>query len=217
MLLFPFACATAPDPVDAPDLSIDSDGDGFTDGEELDCGADPDDVGDTCYACGWSRSNDDLGPTGAGIGDTILDLELYDQCGDALSLHDFAGGWRILFGTAAWCSVCLDEARSLDQHTQDFVDETGIEFSWMVLLFADTKGDAPGDDVAGPYAEEIGDPSIPVVADPMQGFLYDTPYDGSELPGKCLLSPDLEIRMCWAGPGNDDAALDIVRAEGVPQ
>jgi len=81
----------------------DSDGDGYLDGEEIDCGTDPLAEAQKCYACGWQHADPgDLTSTGAAIGDTIENLDLDDQCEERASLWDFAEEYHILFITAAW-------------------------------------------------------------------------------------------------------------------
>lgn len=40
-----------------------------------------------------------------------------------------------------------------------------------------------------------------MVADEAQEMLNAVPYDGTSLPGKCLLSPQMEIVHCQTGHG----------------
>lgn len=81
----------------------DSDGDGHDDGAEVDCVSDPLDPDEACYACGWTHSDPgDLTGVGAQVGDTLADLRMGDQCGEQVSLWDFAGRYYVLFMTAAW-------------------------------------------------------------------------------------------------------------------
>lgn len=85
-----------------PDAA-DSDGDGLTDGEEADCVSDPLDATEQCYACGWAHNDPGtLVSTGAEVGDTIADMALWDQCGEEVSMWDFAEEYHILFLTAEW-------------------------------------------------------------------------------------------------------------------
>ena len=233
MLLLLLACAPvdvcqgSPDP-DGDGLSdceeaelgsdpalADSDGDGFDDGEEADCASDPLSADETCYACGWSRADSSgLSSTGAELGDTIADITLHDQCGDEVQLYDFSGQWNIAFITAAWCSACLGEASGLDEKTEAMRQEGNVPFSYMILLFTGVTGDPAKPQDAIDYAGAVDDPTIPVFADPARDILNNTPYDGKELPGKCLLSPSMEIVSCWTGHDNDDEALEIVRTQG---
>ncbi|MFT5584343.1 MAG: hypothetical protein ACI9VR_001928 [Cognaticolwellia sp.] len=80
--------------------------------------------------------------------------------------------------------------------------------------FTGVTGDPAKPQDAIDYAGAVDDPSIPVFADPARDILNNTPYDGKELPGKCLLSPSMEIVSCWTGHENDDEALEIVRTQG---
>jgi len=65
--------------------------------------------------------------------------------------------------------------------------------------------------VATAYWEELDEPAFPVLADPEQLFLSDTPYDGASLPGKCIVSPRMEILECGSGHGEDDWAYEVIR------
>jgi len=40
--------------------------------------------------------------TGAGEGDVMVNLAMIDQCGEEVTLWDFAQEYHILFITAAW-------------------------------------------------------------------------------------------------------------------
>lgn len=85
-----------------PDAA-DSDGDGLSDGQEADCVSDPLDAAEVCYACGWPHNDPGtLTATGAEDGDTIENLAYWDQCGEEVSMWDFAEEYHILFLTAEW-------------------------------------------------------------------------------------------------------------------
>ena len=85
-----------------PDLA-DSDGDGDSDGDEFDCGSDPLDEDERCFACGWTRRDPgDLESTGSGEGDVIANLQFIDQCEEEVALWDFAEEYHILWLTASW-------------------------------------------------------------------------------------------------------------------
>jgi len=180
----------------------DSDGDGYSDAEEVDCDSDPLDTGDHCYACGWSRNDPGtLSASGAGLGDTVANLSLVDQCGDDVALWDFAGSYTVAFITAAWCPQCKDEASALADNVAQLAADTGQPVQGMVLLFEGRTAGVPTVDDVVPYAEEIGADSQPVLGDTESLLLDSVPYDGTELPGVCLLSPAMEILSC--GAGND--------------
>jgi hypothetical protein len=83
--------------------AVDTDGDGLSDADEVDCGSDPLDEEQYCYACGWSHDDPgDLVSSGADEGDVVQNLSLEDQCEELVQLWDFAGAYHILWMTAAW-------------------------------------------------------------------------------------------------------------------
>lgn len=92
------------------------------------------------------------------------------------------------------------------------IEAVDVPFSYAVVLFADYEGGPPDGDDAETYAESLGYPSYPVVADPEVGILDSTLYDGNPLPGKCALSPDMEILGCENGHGEDDWARLLIEA-----
>jgi len=103
------------------------------------------------------------------------------------------------------------EAVGLPAIGDAFVQESGIEMSWMIGLFQDINFSAPSGEHAAEYADAIENPEYPVLAD-TQGRLLDvTPYEGRTLPGKCALSPQMEILECFTGIDNTPA-FDAIRA-----
>ena len=79
-----------------------------------------------------------------------------------------------------------------------------------MTIFQDTLGYVPDGEDALIYWEAIGDERIPVLADHGQRVIPATPYDGSALPGKCVLTPEMEILYCWTGHGNEQGFDAIV-------
>jgi hypothetical protein len=79
----------------------------------------------------------------------------------------------------------------------------------MVILFENNAGMPPDGSVAETYADELGNPQIPIVADPSKEILISTPWADSSLPGKCILTPEMEILECYTGHGNE-TAFDVV-------
>lgn len=83
--------------------AVDSDADGVSDCDELDCVSDPTDGAEVCYACGWQHNDPgNLVTTGVQLGDVVENMSLVDQCGETVRLWDFAGDYTILFLTAVW-------------------------------------------------------------------------------------------------------------------
>ena len=126
-------------------------------------------------------------------------------------MWDFAGAHRILYLTASWCAVCIPEASELQDRTLAFVEETGIPFSYMIVLYEDIHANAPDGADATAYAEEVSAELIPVLSSLDQTIMTATPWDPMVLPGKCLLSPDLTILDCKTGHGDDEEYFDIIQ------
>jgi hypothetical protein len=191
----------------------DTDGDGISDGEELDCVSDPLDADERCYACGWQHNDPGtLEATGAEVGDTIENLVMVDQCGESVALWDFAGSYTVAFLTAAWCPQCKEEAGALSASAAALADETGEPVQGVIVLFESRTAGAPTAEDAPPYAEEIGAETTPVLADTGVAALAATPYDGTSLPGVCLLAPDMTILACGAGPGQLEGLASTISA-----
>lgn len=78
----------------------DANGDGA--GGQGDQGGDGGVVED-CTTCGWDCADPgDLESLGSDEGDVIANLGMVDQCGEEVSLWDFAQEWHILWMTAEW-------------------------------------------------------------------------------------------------------------------
>jgi hypothetical protein len=90
-------------------------------------------------------------------------------------------------------------------------EHADIAVEFMIIIFENNAGLPPDGSVAESYAAELGDPQIPVVADPAKQILNSTPWGDTSLPGKCILTPEMEILECYTGHGNEtafDAVLD---------
>lgn len=195
----------------------DTDGDGLSDGDEAACVSDPIDANEVCYACGWAHGDPgDLEATGPAEGDTVANLDLVDQCEEAVPLWDLAGAWRLVFMTAEWCGACLAEARSLPElHSGFAATWPDIPFSPVIVLFQDKNGRLPDAQAAVRYSETVSAEGFPVLADPEAAVLQATPWDGTSLPGLCVLSPDMVMVECTDGAGKlEDLAALVVEEAG---
>ena len=70
----------------------DTDGDGFTDGWEVDQGKSPTDASEHPYTGGWAidtHCNQDVQPSGDDVGQVAANFTLVDQFGDTFNFHDF--------------------------------------------------------------------------------------------------------------------------------
>ena len=190
----------------------DTDGDGDSDGVEVACLSAATDGEERCFACGWRRGDPGgLMSTGIASGDIIGDFEFVDQCGESLSLYDFADQYSILFLTTAWCGRCKGEAGELAERTRLFVERTGIPFSYIISLAESERRGAPSVMDSMAYAASVGvDREIPVLADVNQRTLPETPWDG-RLPGKCIVERGtMRIVNCWVGHGDDAEAFEYI-------
>jgi len=109
-----------------PSMAIDRDGDGLTDSEEQMLGTDPDSVdtdgdswqdgievdnytdplkkNDHPYEGGYKigACRHDIDPTGDGVGQITANFSLPDQYGDNVKLHDFCDDTVLLVSSAFW-------------------------------------------------------------------------------------------------------------------
>lgn len=94
------------------------------------------------------------------------------------------------------------------------MQDEGIPFDVALVLFEDPLGGRPPTDgaLAVDYAELVGvEREFPVTVD-LSGLLIDSvPWDES-LPGKCVVSRELEILHCWEAVDNEEG-LAFVRED----
>ena len=100
---------------------------------------------------------------------------------------------------------------SLGERQAAFLAETPVPFSYIVVLNKDTANETPNAKVAAGYANAI-DATFPVLADPADALSTNTPWNGSTLPGKCAVAPDMTLLHCWTGHGEDTVGYDAIRA-----
>ena len=55
------------------------------------------------------------------------------------------------------------------------------------------------------------------MADLTASVLEATPYHGDALPGKCILTPGMQLLECRQGGDEDDWAFDIIKAHAAAQ
>lgn len=78
----------------------------------------------------------------------------------------------------------------------------------MIVLNEDSSGNPPGGDDAGKYASVVK-LNLPVLADGLGQVLQATPWDGAARPGKCALSPGMQMLHCYVGEDDTDAFAAI--------
>ena len=193
------------------DLEIDSDGDGDSDAQELDCLSDPTNPEEACYECGWKRSDPGtIATTGTEAGDIIANIPFVDQCGDAVPLYDFADGYNVLYMTTQWCGSCAQEVETLTEKADRFLELYGFEVRYVIGIFQDNNAETPAPEVAEEYATRVEMTRFPVLADIEGRLVESTPYDGLQLPGKCALSPEMEILGCATGSAAEEYIFSLI-------
>ena len=73
-----------------------------------------------------------------------------------------------------------------------------------MAIFEGVDGKTPPAALAASYHKAIGSPSFAVLSDVSDLSLGITPYEGTALPGKCALTPQMEILGCATGHGSHD-------------
>jgi hypothetical protein len=88
-----------------------------------------------------------------------------------------------------------------------------MPLGYAVILFQNGVGGETEDGDGFDYWEDIGEPNLPVTSNNNQQILdaADYPYPGSAMPGRVLLSPQMEIIGKTTGHQSDQWAWDIVR------
>ncbi len=205
-------------PIDSALFGVDSDGDGLSDGQELQLGWDPESAdtdGDgfddaeehaagTDGALPWSWPLDgcrwpDLYDVGAAlVGSTttgwadreaVPDLTFLDQCGGTVSPWQFPGHVVVLDMAATWCSPCREAAPMLQSRFEAFRDRG------FVLLTA-LQGATLEETQA--WASEFGS-THPVVADENSLLFGELEDRTMTYPSYVLIDADLVVRSIKVG------------------
>lgn len=104
------------------------------------------------------------------------------------------------------------EAGRLQETQDNFKSETGLDFSFIFALYEGASGYPATADDCDSYAETIGNPDFPVMADG-DGLMPDaTPMLTGRHPQVCGLTPDMTIISCYANHNQYDVALDDIKA-----
>jgi hypothetical protein len=78
------------------------------------------------------------------------------------------------------------------------------------VVFENNAGFPASTDTAISYWTDMGEPELAVLADGGRQVIDDTPWEAAYLPGKCALTPDMEILGCYTGHGNSEPMAAIV-------
>lgn len=82
----------------------------------------------------------------------------------------------------------------------------------MIGLIEDGVGGPPNAADSAAYADVLGLTGFPVTADVAQKLIDVTPWDGKARPGKCVLTPSMQMLKCYVGE-DDTAAFDAILAD----
>lgn len=83
--------------------------------------------------------------------------------------------------------------------------------TYLYFLLEDSDKAAPDAEYVALFASETGITGAPVLGDPAKGIAAATGLDPKVVPGKCVLSPAMEILGCYIG-ADDQPAVDILLA-----
>ena len=201
---------------DADPMLTDADGDGYSDGEELDAGSDPDNGFDWPQGSGnWPDFSDEAAAAGVigegfGIGEEIPDILLTDQFDQPLSLYQYYGFVILLDVSAGWCNPCnavAGHAEAVYQtHREDgfvlihimldgWVEETPADMTFLTE-WAQTHG------LSFPLTSEVGQDGDPNFA--VNQLRYAGTLVGG-IPNFILI--DRDMRIDFADAGYDDEGV----------
>lgn len=177
--------AAAPPPV------VDTDGDGWSDTEEIAAGSDPYHGTDVPYLGGWVKGacNDTVVPTGTAVGDISEDFALVTQYGDTLHLHDFCD--RVVF--VAFGAMWDDATGAAMGDLDDVWDAYGPDEVMVIAALGENA------DRGTPTPEELQaygqpwDATFPMVADPDFVTMYTYVAGSVGYPYGVLLDVGLRI------------------------
>jgi thiol-disulfide isomerase/thioredoxin len=221
-------------PIDSALYGVDSDGDGLSDGEELERGSDPEDSdsdddgypdGDEVAAgadptsrCSWpdgggrwvdftAEADEALAGETEGWGDWEAppDLELVDQFGQPFHTRQFHGFVVIIETSAGWCPSCVSEA-PVWADLYDEYHNAGECFVWITVITEDELTRPADAAYAAEWAAAMGS-AHPVLADPDKLLIASAGERAAEYPSFFILDRDFKVRGWYEGVPNGGADL----------
>lgn len=202
---------------DANDLdstNADSDGDGFTDSEEVFGYSDPLDENSRLYQGGWDRNPwpADLedNEVGYAVDAVAPNFALPDSYGDGIDLWSFYGNVILIKNSAYWCGPCRASEEEAEARYNNFADQGFIQ---ITLLAEDRGSSTPTQEVLAEWRDEFG-VSFPVVGDEAWAVSNGYEQDGG-IPTFSLIGRDMTIRTLDVGHG--DGLIQQLLDEEVPE
>jgi peroxiredoxin len=194
--------------------NADTDGDGFTDGEEVFGFSDPTDADDRLYQGGWDRapwpSDLEEQEVGYAIGSVSPNFALPDAYGDNVGLWSFFGSVILIKNSAAWCGPCRASEEEAEERYQRFGEEGFIQ----ITLLAEDEGYEPSEQDDLERWRDDFSLTFPVVSD--EGWAVSNGYeqDGG-IPTYSLIGRDMTIRTLDGS--HSDGEIEQLLAEEAPE
>jgi hypothetical protein len=79
----------------------------------------------------------------------------------------------------------------------------------VIALYEGVLDPLPSGEEMADYAEYIGSPGFPVLGDQTGRLIEASGWDGSSMPGQCVLAPDMTMLDCYTGEDDARAAAAI--------
>jgi peroxiredoxin len=189
-------------------LDPDTDLDGFDDGQEQAEGTDPQDPFSWAYDggawCDRGRAAETVYGTGWGSNDIVPNLQLEDQFGQTVALHQLYGNVILMDFSAGWCAPCralAEDAQALwEAHRED-------GFMIVHVMTQNNTSGAPDTAFLQSWVDDYGI-TFPVTLDPegvgLNGFNEAGLYGGT-IPFTVLIDTNLVVDSSYAGVGGEDA------------
>jgi hypothetical protein len=196
VLIAAFACACV-----ESQPSDNAEQDESTSGSESESGETDTTTGEASYPAG---------PYGTDVGDVVENLSFVDENDTPVELEPFYGGPQralVLFGTAAWCAVCIDEAEQL---TITLASQ-GDKVIPLGVLYEDALGEQPTAAVALGYNNAVD--AFEFVADPSQRF--SDFFDPAGALPRMLLIDTATMTLVYKTQGFDEQAL-LAAIDAIP-
>ena len=86
----------------------------------------------------------------------------------------------------------------------------------MVALYEGVLDPVPEGEEIAAYAEHIGSEGMPVLGDLTGTLIEASGWDGSSMPGQCVLAPDMTMLDCYTGE-DDERLEERTERDGVDQ
>jgi hypothetical protein len=175
-------------------------GDAASQGESN--GTDTSGAGDSETETGAGEPSYPAGPYGTEVGDVVENLTFVDGDDNPVELEMFYGGPQralFLFGTGAWCGVCIDEAQALTPTLASQSDKVVP----LGVLYEDALAEPPTAAVAKGYNNAVD--AFEFVADPTQRF--NDFFDPAGALPRVLLIDTATMTLVYKTQGLDEQAL----------